>query len=101
MVQNPEIQAKAQAQLDAVVGPDKLPEFTERESLPYIEALVLECFRWHPVTPLGMPHHLHNILDELYNNHLCFIGVPHLSTADDEYNGYFIPKGSIVTGNSW
>ena len=72
MVQNPEIQAKAQAQLDAVVGSDKLPEFTEKESLPYVEALVLECFRWHPVTPLGIPQYFHNNFDELYTNHLCF-----------------------------
>lgn len=29
------------------------------------------------------------------------IGVPHTSTSDDEYDGYFIPKGTIVIGNSW
>lgn len=33
----------------------------------------------------------------------CFspTGLPHATTADDEYNGYFIPKGSIVMGNVW
>ena len=49
----PECQRKAQAELDAVVGFDKLPDFSERERLPYINALCLEVFRWLPVTPLG------------------------------------------------
>ena len=28
-------------------------------------------------------------------------GVPHLSTIDDEYNGFYIPKGTMVFGNAW
>jgi len=30
-----------------------------------------------------------------------YLGVPHMSTEDDEYDGYFIPKGTIVMGNIW
>ena len=26
---------------------------------------------------------------------------PHMTTNDDEYDGYYIPKGTIVFGNSW
>ena len=29
------------------------------------------------------------------------LGAPHVAAQDDIYNGYFIPKGSIVLGNSW
>ena len=29
------------------------------------------------------------------------LGIPHVSTEDDEYDGYFIPKGTIVIGNVW
>ena len=53
MALHPEEQAKAQAQLDAVIGTDRLPEFEDKESLPYVEALMMEVFRWHPVAPLG------------------------------------------------
>ena len=28
-------------------------------------------------------------------------GVPHMATNDDEYNGYYIPKGTIMIANSW
>ena len=26
---------------------------------------------------------------------------PHMSTNDDEYNGFYIPKGTILLGNAW
>ncbi|KDQ62053.1 hypothetical protein JAAARDRAFT_122537 [Jaapia argillacea MUCL 33604] len=76
----PDIQKKAQDELDAVVGTDRLPVFGDREHLPYVEALVKEVFRWHPVAPLGVPHRL---------------------MEDDVHNGYLIPKGSIVIPNIW
>ena len=56
-----EVQAKAQAQVDEVVGRDRLPEFADVEKMPYIQAIVKELFRWQPVTPLGellAPHFL-------------------------------------------
>lgn len=80
MIIYPEIQKKAQAQLDEVVGENRLPNFADRPSLPYIDALVRESVRWQPVLPLGVPHRL---------------------LADDEYNGYFIPKGTLVIANQW
>ena len=53
MVLFPEVQAKAQAELDAVVGSERLPSFNDRDSLPYINAVWKEVLRWHPVAPLG------------------------------------------------
>lgn len=53
MVNNPIIQAKAQAELDEVIGRDRLPDFTDREQLPYINAMIMETLRWQPVVPLG------------------------------------------------
>ncbi len=50
----PDIQAKAQAEIDAVVDNDRLPGFHDREHLPYINALALEVIRWHTVTPTGL-----------------------------------------------
>lgn len=49
----PDVQKKAQAQIDAVIGVDRLPTFADRGSLPYVEAVVKEVLRWHTVTPLG------------------------------------------------
>jgi len=76
----PEVQKKAQAEIDAVVGPNRLPDFHDRPSLPYINAVVKETSRWNLVGPLG---------------------IPRMSTTDDEYNGFYIPKGTVVFSNSW
>ncbi|KAH9898437.1 cytochrome P450 [Cubamyces lactineus] len=80
MALHPDVQRKAQAELDAVVGLMRLPDFEDQRSLPYIEAIVKECLRWQNVFTLGLPHRL---------------------MQDDEYDGYYIPKGSIVLGNIW
>ncbi|KAG6329177.1 hypothetical protein ID866_9912 [Astraeus odoratus] len=53
MVLNPEVQRRAQAELDSVVGPMRLPNFGDRPSLPYVEAVYRETLRWHPAAPLG------------------------------------------------
>ena len=49
----PEAQKKAQVEIDSVIGTNRLPTYTDRDSLPYIEALVKEVFRWHVTLPLG------------------------------------------------
>jgi cytochrome P450 len=48
----PEVQKKAQAELDRVLG-GRLPEFNDRPHLPYLNALIKEAGRWQPVAPLG------------------------------------------------
>lgn len=52
----PEAQRKAQEEIDATVGPDRLPTLEDRSNLPYVEALVKEVFRYHPVVPMGACH---------------------------------------------
>lgn len=49
---HPEVQRKAQAELDAVLH-GRLPEFSDRPFLPYIQAIAKETLRWNPVAPLG------------------------------------------------
>lgn len=76
----PDVQRKAQQELDDVLMGTRLPEFDDKRSLPYIDAVVKEVLRWHPLLPLA---------------------VAHTSLADDVFEGYFIPAGSIVFGNVW
>jgi cytochrome P450 len=76
----PDVQAKAQAEIDRVIGSSRLPTFSDRESLPYIDAIVKETVRWHTVAP---------------------VAVPHKADEDDIFHGYFIPKGAILIANSW
>ncbi|KAF8880394.1 cytochrome P450 [Infundibulicybe gibba] len=80
MAINPDVQQKAQEEIDTVIGNERLPEPRDRPSLRYVEALFREVMRWRPVFPLG---------------------VPHTSTDDDIHKGFFVPKGSIIFANIW
>ena len=80
MMIHPEFQEKAQAELDRVVGTDRLPTAEDRDNLPYLEAVLYETLRWNNVAPLAIPHRL---------------------IEDDVHAGYFLPKGSIVIPNVW
>ncbi|KAJ3512864.1 hypothetical protein NLJ89_g3271 [Agrocybe chaxingu] len=76
----PHVQKKAQKVLDDLLSGQRLPEFSDFGSVPYLAAVVNEVLRWHPVTPFA---------------------IYHASNQDDTYNGYFIPKGSYMIANSW
>lgn len=76
----PDVQRRAQDEIERVLGPGRLPKMADRSRLPYINAVVKEVLRWHPVGPMG---------------------VPHMSTEDDIWGDYFIPKGSIIMPNIW
>lgn len=49
----PDVQRRAQEEIDRVVGSKRLPEFSDQENLPYITAIVKEILRWAPPFPLG------------------------------------------------
>jgi len=94
----PEVQKKAQQELDRVVGRGRLPQFSDRPDLPYVDALVKELFRCFTVTRIGLGFlKVASILWDL----MCCTAVPHYTTEDDIYEGYFIPAKSLVIGNSW
>jgi len=80
MCLHPQIQQKAQAEIDSVIGSERLPSVPDRESLPYVEAIVKEVFRWLPVAPLGVPHCL---------------------AQNDSYKGFDMPSGAVVISNIW
>lgn len=97
MVLHPDVQRRAQSELDTVLSHDRLPTFDDRPSLPFIDAVVLEVLRWNVVTPLGITSHF-PVLRQVAHKHL---GFPHMVIEEDEYLGYRIPKGSTVFGNMW
>lgn len=80
MMDHPEVLKKAQQEIDAVVGQDRLPTFEDRASLPYVNAILEETWRWGVPVPLNLPHRL---------------------MEDDVYKGMHIPKGSLIFGNIW
>jgi cytochrome P450 len=51
----PDVQKKAQEELDAVTGRERLPTFEDRSRLPFVDAVCKEVLRWKPVVPLGAP----------------------------------------------
>ena len=52
MMVNQGAQEKAQAEIDAVVGKDRLPTVDDRPLLPYLDAIFRETLRYSPVAPL-------------------------------------------------
>lgn len=56
MIQFPEVQKKAQEEINRVIGMNRLPQIEDRDKLPYVESVVKEAFRWSPAVPLGFPH---------------------------------------------
>ncbi|KDQ21284.1 hypothetical protein BOTBODRAFT_25707 [Botryobasidium botryosum FD-172 SS1] len=79
MTVTPEVQRKAQAEIDRVIGQDRLPRFEDRGDLPYANAILKEVMRWQPVSALGLPRR---------------------TSKEDVYNGYYIPKGALVLYNT-
>ncbi|PFH51601.1 hypothetical protein AMATHDRAFT_142046 [Amanita thiersii Skay4041] len=80
MMAYPEALARAQDEIDAVVGSERLPAFEDRPSLPFVDAVMSEVLRWGVPVPLNLPHRL---------------------MEDDVYKGMHIPKGSLIFGNIW
>lgn len=80
MIGYPEIQKKIQAEMDRVVGRNRLPRFADKADMPYTTATLLELGRYVTLLPLGAPR----------------------SAADDvTLMGYKVPKGAVVLANIW
>ncbi|KAN0101198.1 Cytochrome P450 [Tylopilus felleus] len=78
MLNHPEVQHRAQLEIDHVVGGQQLPDFEDRPPLPYVDAVLRESLRCRLVGPLG---------------------IPHATTKDDVYEGYYIPQGAMIMAN--
>ncbi|KAG7086779.1 hypothetical protein E1B28_002709 [Marasmius oreades] len=99
MMLNPQIQARAQKELDEITDSNRLPDFTDRANLPYIDAVLSETLRWNPVTPLGRSLPVHWGFEVDANTRMA--ALPHRALNDDVYEGHLIPKGSTIIPNAW
>jgi cytochrome P450 len=76
----PEVQRRAQEELDRVVGRDRLPDIEDEQNLPFCRAVIKEVERCH--NPF-------------------WLGTPHVASEDFTYNGHFIPKDTVLVLNTW
>ncbi|EXF74266.1 hypothetical protein CFIO01_10972 [Colletotrichum fioriniae PJ7] len=79
MMQFPEAQARAQAEIDKVVG-DRPPTYEDYARIPYVRMLLKEVWRWRPPVALGHPH---------------------ITSREVEVGGYRLPKGARIHLNAY
>lgn len=80
LIKHPEMMKKLQKELDAVIGLDRMVEESDLDNLEYLNMVIKETFRLHPVAPLLLPHE---------------------SMEDCVVDGYHIPKASRIIVNTW
>ncbi|KAF2810345.1 putative cytochrome P450 [Mytilinidion resinicola] len=80
MILYPDVQAKAQEEIDRVIGSERMPDWHDRDSLPYVRSCVKESLRWLPT---------------------ALTGVPHSVSRDDTYMGFKIPERAVIFFNTW
>jgi cytochrome P450 len=76
----PAVQKKLQAEIDAVVGRERMPNVHDLPQLSYTRAFVREALRWRSVARFSLPH---------------------ATSEADAYKGFYIPKGATIIGNAW
>ncbi|NP_001268302.1 cytochrome P450 1A2 [Mesocricetus auratus] len=76
----PNVQRKIHKELDTVIGRDRQPRLSDRLQLPYMEAFILELYRYTSFVPFT---------------------IPHSTTRDTSLNGFYIPKDRCIFINQW
>ncbi|XP_057793710.1 trimethyltridecatetraene synthase-like [Salvia miltiorrhiza] len=80
MFRQPRIFERARAELDAVIGRDRWVEENDFTQLPYVDAIIMETFRLHPIATFLAPHY---------------------AIQDCNVAGYNISKGTSILINTW
>ena len=80
LANHPEVLKKARAELDKIVGQDRLVDESDYSKLPYLQSIISETFRLYPAAPLLVPHE---------SSEDCIIG------------GYDVPRGTMLMVNAW
>ena len=77
---NPDKLKRLKQEIKSVVGENGQIREADVASLPYMQAVIKETFRYHPPGNLA---------------------ITRMSEADQEVNGYMIPKGTQILFNTW
>jgi len=80
LLKNPRVMKKVQKELETVVGMKRNVEESDLDKLEYLNMVIKESLRIHPVVPLL---------------------VPHQSMEDCTVEEFFIPKNSMIIVNAW
>ncbi|XP_054460498.1 cytochrome P450 2U1 [Anoplopoma fimbria] len=80
MVLHPDIQDKVQTEIDEVVGKHRILSLTDKGSLPFTEATIMEVQRLTVAVPLA---------------------IPHMASKTTVFRGFTIPKGTVIVPNLW
>ncbi|CAA7032570.1 unnamed protein product [Microthlaspi erraticum] len=80
LLNHPEVLKKARNEIDTKIGLDRLIDEQDTKNLPYLQGIVLETLRLHPVAPTL---------------------VPHMTSDDCMLAGYDVPRGSMLLVNVW
>ncbi|XP_054974988.1 cytochrome P450 2C19-like isoform X2 [Sorex araneus] len=75
LLKHPEVMAKAQEEIERVIGRHRSPCMQDRSNMPYMDALVHEVQRFIDLVPLNLPHAV---------------------TRDIKFRNYIIPKGTTI-----
>jgi len=81
LVLHPEIQLKAQAEIENIVGSSRVVSDSDIPNLPYLQAIVKECLRVHPPGPL--------------------LSWARLAIHDVHVGDHFVPAGTTAMVNMW
>lgn len=98
MTLHPNILQEAQRSVDHICD-GRLPDFSDYDTLPWIHAIVMECLRWRPPSPMGLS--LPSPIQAVWILTAAQTVLAHMLTKDDIYEGYHIPKGSLVFASAW
>lgn len=80
LLNNPHSLLKAQAEIDAHVGPNRLIQESDLPNLPFLHSVLKETLRIYPVAPLLVPHE---------------------SSEDCVVGGFDVPRGTMLLINNW
>ncbi|XP_055970220.1 cytochrome P450 2U1 [Sorex fumeus] len=77
---HPDVQEKVHEEIERVIGRARAPSLTDKAQMPYTEATIMEVQRLTVVVPLA---------------------IPHMTSEDTVFQGYAIPRGTLVLPNLW
>ena len=94
MTLHPEIQRRAQQEIDSVTGGERLPDFSDLKLMPFTEAVFQETMRWGCPVTLSTSILTRIISLELTQHEME--GLPHFIDVEDKYKEFHIEAGTTV-----